>query len=281
MSTPTPATFDFADRRALIFGGAKGIGRAVALEFARRGADVAIADIDQRAAEDTAQAILAMGRRAVALSCDVCIDDSVRDAAMAAETALGALDIVVNNVGAILMGNPEDIPLEEWQRIFNLNFFSAVRSNDYFLPKMLQRGSGYIVNTASFAGLYPYAANRMPYVAAKAALIALTESLALYLLPKGIHVSCFCPGPVRTDVMLSMKNWSKNVAMRGPGSQFELLTADEAAVILADGMASQRIVIPSHEKVWDNLREHACSPDQFIKAQIARFDAGDAGLPTR
>lgn len=273
--------FAFKNKRALIFGGAKGIGRAIAMEFAKRGADVVIADIDRTSADETAQAIADAGSRALGLGCDVCSDESVRDTAAAAETAFGSIDIVVNNVGAILSGNPEDIPISEWQRIFNLNFFSTVRSNDYFLPKMLQRGGGYIVNTASFAGLYPYAANRMPYVAAKAAIIALTESLALYLLPQGIRVSCFCPGPVMTGVMQGMKTWSDNVEMRGPGSQFKLLCAEEAAIALANGMIEERIVIPTHEEVWETVREHAASPDQFIHKKIAQTARGDLGLPRR
>lgn len=273
--------FAFNNKRTLIFGGAKGIGRAIALEFARRGAAIAVADIDDGSANETAQAIIDAGGRAVGLACDVCRDESVRDVAIAAETALGEIDIVVNNVGAILSGNPEDIPIDEWQRIFNLNFFSTVRSNDYFLSKMLQRGSGYIVNTASFAGLYPYAANRMPYVSAKAAVIALSESLALYLHPQGIRVSCFCPGPVMTGVMQGMKTWSDNVAMRGPGSQFKLISAEDAAAALAQGMIEERIIIPTHEEVWETIREHAASPDQFIRNKIAQFARGDLGLPRR
>lgn len=273
--------FNFENKRTLIFGGAKGIGRAIALEFARRGAEIAIADIDSDSADETAKTIVDAGGSAVSLTCDVCSDESVRDTAMAAEKAFGEIDIVVNNVGAILSGNPEDIPIGEWQRIFNLNFFSTVRSNDYFLPKMLQRGSGYIVNTASFAGLYPYAANRMPYVSAKAAVIALTESLALYLLPQGIRVSCLCPGPVMTGVMQGMKTWSDNVAMRGPGSQFKLLTAEDAATALANGMNEERIIIPTHEEVWETVREHAASPDLFIHSKIAQFARGDLGLPRR
>ena len=147
--------FIFEKKNALIFGGAKGIGRAIALKFAQLGADIAVADIDYPSAEATAASIAELDRRALAISCDVCSDDSMRNTATMAEYGLGNIDIVVNNVGAILSGNPEDIPMAEWQRIFDLNFFSMVRSNELFLPKMLQRGNGYIVNTASFAGLYP------------------------------------------------------------------------------------------------------------------------------
>ena len=69
--------------------------------------------------------------------------------------------------------------------MFNINFFGVVRANAVVLPKMLQRGEGYIVNTASFAGLYPFATNRMPYAASKAALVSMSENMALYLKPKG------------------------------------------------------------------------------------------------
>jgi len=271
----------FENSRALIFGGAKGIGRAMAIEFARRGAHVAVADIDHACAEETARTIVAAGGVAVGLHCDVTSDKSMREAVSEAESRIGASDIVVNNVGVILSGNPEDIPLEEWQRVIDLNLFSVIRSNAIFLPKMIARGSGHIVNTASFAGLYPYATGRIPYVASKAAVIALSESLALYLIPQGIRVSCFCPGPVLTGVMQGMKTWSDNLAMRGPGSQFGLMSAEAAAVVLADGMVQDQIVIPTHAEVWDVVREHAESPDRFIHKKIAQFASGESGLPKR
>lgn len=271
----------FTNRRALIFGGAKGIGRAIAIEFAQRGAHVAVADIDLASAEETAAAIVVAGGVATSLHCDVTSDDSVRDTAIAAENAIGDIDIVVNNVGVILSGNPEDIPIAEWQRVINLNLFPVIRSNAVFLPKMIARGSGYIVNTASFAGLYPYATNRMPYVASKAAVVALSESLALYLIPQGIRVSCFCPGPVLTGLTQGMKTWSDNIAVRGPGTQFKLMLAEESAVVLANGMAEGKIIIPTHEAVWEVIREHAAAPDQFIHKKIDEFARGDSGLPRR
>jgi len=270
----------FEGKRALIYGGAKGIGRAVAMEFARRGARVAIADIDVSGAEDAASAIDGSGARAVGIYCDVSGDLSVREAAVRAELALGEIDIVMNNVGAILNGNPEDIPLAEWERILSLNLLSVVRSNAVFVPKMLARGGGHIVNTGSFAGLYPYAASRMPYVAAKAGVIALSESMALYLQPRGIRVSCLCPGPVMTNVMDSMKTWSTDAAMRGPGSNLSVKTVEAVAVTLADGMRDGKIIIPSHEEVWETLRSHAENPDGFIRQKIDEFASGDDGKPS-
>jgi NAD(P)-dependent dehydrogenase (short-subunit alcohol dehydrogenase family) len=269
----------FSGKTALIYGAAKGIGRAVALEFARRGARVAVADIDLAEAEETAQLIAAGGGKAAALRCDVTSDASVREAAVAAEIALGAVDIVMNNVGGIVHGNPEDIPISEWQRILDLNLMPVVRSNAVFLPKMLARGAGFIVNTASFAGLYPFATTRMPYAAAKAGVIALSESLALYLEPQGIRVSCLCPGPVMTNVMAGMKTWTAGVEMRGPGSTLDIKTVETVATTLADGMEAGRIIIPTHDEAWDTLARHGADPDGFIRSKIEEFARGDHGRP--
>ena len=273
------ATFSFEQRRALVYGAARGIGRAVALEFARRGASVAVADIDESGAEEAAQAIAAAGGEAIGIACDVTRDDSVRAAAELAEQRLGEIDIVMNNVGVILSGNPDDIPVAEWQRILDLNLLSAVRGTAAFLPRMVARGHGYIVNTASFAGLYPYATNRIPYAAAKAAVVAMTEGLALYLLPLGVRVSCLCPGPVATRVSEGIKSWSAGAVLRGPGSQFRLMTPDEVAAVLADGMRDGRVLIPSHESVFDVMREHAAAPDRFLHEKLAAFARGENGLP--
>ena len=271
----------FAGKNVLIYGGGRGIGRACALEFARRGARLALADMDTDGAAKTAEEIEISGGAAVSMRCDVTQDQSVRDAAEAAERGIGAIDIVMNNVGKLVTGYPEDVPISEWQRILDLNLMPIVRSNEVFLKRMIARGSGHIVNTASFAGLFPYGANRMPYVAAKASVVALTESMALHLIPKGVNVSCFCPGPVMTNVMEGVKNWSPDAPMLGPGSQFVLKTAEEAATALADGMEAGRILIPTDELALEEVRRHGADPDAFIRDKLAQFAAGDFGLITR
>ena len=269
----------FAGSNALIYGAAKGIGQAVAFEWARRGAKVAVADLDEAAAQDTAGAINEVGGQAIAIATDVLIEESVRAAADAATSAFGAIDIVMNNVGGMLNGHPEDIPLGEWQRIMDLNYFSAVRGIQLFMPKMLDRGRGHIVNTASFAGLYPYAAGRIPYAAAKAAVIAMSESLAIYLQPKGVRVSCLTPGPVLTGVADSMTSWTSDCPMRGPGSELELRLVGDVANALANGMRDGKILIPTDEKAWGVIQRWAASPDAFIQSKIDEFARGDNGLP--
>ena len=103
----------FAGANALIFGGAKGIGRCVSLEWARRGARVAVADLAEAAAAETVAEIEAAGGVAIAIAANVMSDTSVAAAAQAAEAALGEIDIVMNNVGSMLNGHPEDIPFAE------------------------------------------------------------------------------------------------------------------------------------------------------------------------
>ena len=113
----------FAGASAIIFGGAKGIGKAVALEWARRGARVAVADLDLDASRETAAEIAGEGGEAIGLACDVLSQASMETAARDAQAAFGPPDIVMNNVGAILNGHPLDIPDEEGRRGFELNYF--------------------------------------------------------------------------------------------------------------------------------------------------------------
>lgn len=269
----------FADAHALILGGAKGIGQAIAREFSRRGARLSVGDIDLAAAEETAASIRVSGGEAQALSVDVLSTSSIADGVAQAEAGFGRIDMLLNNVGAILNGHPEDVPAEEWERIGELNYGAVVRGVRAVLPAMLARGSGHILNTASFAGMYPYAASRIPYGAAKAAVISLTQNLALYCEPKGIRVCCLVPGPVITGIGATMTSWTADAPMRGPGGHLPLLTAEVAAKRFADGIRDGRILIPSDEALWEILQSWAADPDAFIRAKIAAIARGDLGLP--
>lgn len=266
------ADFPFAGSTALIFGGAKGIGRAVAMEWARRGARVAVADIDEAACAEAAAEIARDGGSATPLCADVLSDASINEAVQATEAAFGPIGILMANVGAMLNGHPEDIPFAEWQRIMDLNYFGAVRSIGRLLPDMLARGSGHIVTTASFAGFYPYAASRIPYAASKAAILSLTQNLALYAEPKGVRASCLIPGPVATGILASMTSWTPDCPMRMPGKGLAVKTVEETATTLSDGMRDGAILIPSDEKAWDFVREWADGPDAFIRAKIREFE---------
>jgi NAD(P)-dependent dehydrogenase (short-subunit alcohol dehydrogenase family) len=269
----------FRGKVALIFGSGQNIGRAIAREFARRGAAVAVADINTEGARETAQLIRDAGGAAIAIACNVTDSDAIRAAADATVAQLGEPDIVMNNAGVLHSGYPEDIPLAEWERMFAVNFFAMVRSNEVFLPRMIARGSGWVVNTASFAGTYPFALNRIPYAASKAAVLSMSQNLALHLAPKGVRISCLIPGPVMTDSIGSMPTFSGDMPMVGPGKHLRVKSQEEAATILADGMAAGRMMIPTDEALWESLKEWAPDPDAFIHAKVKAIASGDSGRP--
>ncbi len=173
---------DLQGKVAVITGAASGIGLATARSLSRRGTHVVAVDLNATA--EIAADISSHGTAAVAHTADVSLPnafDDIRDDALA---RFGRVDIVMNNVGVLTNGLPENIPVVEWQRIFDVNLMSVIRSNETFLPLLLGQGDGHIVNTSSFAGLYTYSYDRMPYAASKAAIVQITEALAIYLRPK-------------------------------------------------------------------------------------------------
>lgn len=269
----------FNNKNALIIGAGQNIGRRVAQEWARRGASVAVADMDAAGAEETCEILRKMGAKSLAVQCDVRDEASVRATIDEAESALGPLDIHMNNAGILSGGNPEDLPLDEWQRMFDVNLFGMVRANNILVPRMIERGTGHIVNTASFAGLYPFAASRVHYAASKAAVLSMSENLALYLMQFGIKVSCLCPGPVMTTSIHGMKHFSEDYVMRAPGSHLFVKSQQETATVLSDGMEQGKIIIPTHEEAWVTLDEVAKDRDAFIAKKHTEFLAGNFGKP--
>ena len=181
-------------RVVVITGGGSGIGRATALAFAREGAIPVIADVDVDRAEAVEREARELGVEAAAVPCDVTSDDdfaALRDVTL---ERFGRVDIVMNNVSIIPIGRPETLPMDAWQRSIDVNLLSVVRSLHVFLPMLLEQGSGHVVNTASTAGLFAYAFERLPYTATKAAVVGMSEALALYLRPEGHRRELPVPG---------------------------------------------------------------------------------------
>ena len=185
---------------AVVTGGASGIGRATALEFARRGADVVVADIHEERLAETVAAIDALGRRALAVRCDVTSDADVEHLAAVAFDTFERVDIVMNNAGVAVLGPPHRVEMGEWERILQVNVLGLVRGVRAFAPAMVERGSGYIVNTASIAGIWAYTWDAAPYITSKFAAYGYSEALVRSLGPLGIGVSVLCPGLVTTNL---------------------------------------------------------------------------------
>ena len=253
---------------AIVTGAASGIGLACARALSARGAHVMAVDLNATA--ELAADIASHGSDAAAHATDVSVPDAfvaVRDFAL---RQFGRVDIVMNNVGVLTNGLPEDIPITEWQRIIDTNLMSVVRSNDVFLPLLLGQGEGHIVNTSSFAGLFTYSYDRMPYAASKAAIVAMTEALAIYLRPKNIGVTLLCPGPVLTNIANNLPRFGRGAPMRLPGDDFELLDPAKVGELVADAILTNRFFLPTHTGVLELLRRRAADWDAFIDYQISR-----------
>jgi NAD(P)-dependent dehydrogenase (short-subunit alcohol dehydrogenase family) len=191
---------DPADKVALVTGAASGIGRGTALALARAGADLVLADVNERRLVEARKEIAALGRRVLAIRCDVSSDEDVEQLAEQAFAAMGRVDILMNNAGVVLRGALEQISIADWRWAFEINVLGVTRGLHAFLPHMLARGSGHIVNTASIAGLVALTGEGAPYIASKFAVVGLTEALALYARPRGIGVSLLCPARVQSNL---------------------------------------------------------------------------------
>src|SRR5262249_29289434 len=151
--------------------------------------------------EETRAALTALGRRALAVHCDVAQDADVERLGEAALSAMGRVDVLMNNAGVVLRGALEQIPMADWGWSSGITFLGVLLGIRTFLPHMLERGSGYIINTGSVAGLIALTGEGAPYVASKFAVVGLSEALALYARPRGIGVSVLCPGSVDTNLL--------------------------------------------------------------------------------
>lgn len=261
------------DKVAVITGAGSGIGAAIATSLAARGSHIVAVDIDPDRLAKTTTALAPFGVKTVACVADIAHPDAFTDIGDTTVTQLGHVDVVVNNVGVLTNGLPQDIPVSEWQRILDINLMSVVRSNAAFLPVLLDQGSGHIVNTASFAGLFTYSYDRMPYAATKAAIIQITEGLALYLRPKNIGVTLLCPGPVLTNIAANVRTFGVGAPLRTPGDHFELLLPETVGELVAEAILSNRFFVPTHPQVVEELRHRVDDWDRYLDAQIARGPA--------
>ena len=257
-----------AGKVAIITGAASGIGRATASALAKRGARIVVADLDSDGADTAAAAIDAAGGQAAGVRCDVTADNAFDDVKSFALDRFGAVDVVMNNVGGLTRGRPEYLPIHEWRRVLDLNLMSVVRSNATFLPLLIEQGHGHIVNTASFAGLFSYSYDRLPYAAAKAAVVQLSEGLRLYLRPMGIGVTVLCPGPVATNIIASLPpTFGPELPVRGPGEQFAILMAETVGEQVAAAIVNDTFMLYTHPQVRDILVDRASDWNSFIDRQ--------------
>jgi NAD(P)-dependent dehydrogenase (short-subunit alcohol dehydrogenase family) len=187
-------------KRALITGGASGIGRATALLFAREGAAVAVVDLDEVGGQAVVREIANNGGQAIFVRCDVSQAADCQHAVQQTVDKLGGLDILFNNAGIIRRATVIDTTEEEWDRVMAVNVKSIFLLSKYAIPVMAQAGGGVIINTASGWGLVG-GRKAVSYCASKGAVVNMTRAMALDHGQQNIRVNCICPGDTDTGML--------------------------------------------------------------------------------
>jgi len=191
---------ELVGKKAIITGGASGIGRAAALLFASAGAAVMIADIDDQGGEAVVKKIHAGGGEGIYVHCDVTKAEDCQRTVQKTINSFGGVDILFNNAGIVQRASVIDTTEEQWERVMAVNVKSIFLMSKYTIPHMVQAGGGVILNTSSGWGLVG-GRDAVSYCASKAAVVNLTKAMALDHGAQNIRVNCICPGDTDTPML--------------------------------------------------------------------------------
>ena len=193
----------FEGKIAVVTGGASGIGRGIAQALAGEGAHVVVADVDEPAARDTAEALRGHGVRSLAVRTDVRETASVDALAAAALEEFDGVDLLINNAGVYLGGEMRDVTEDDWRFVLDVNLDGVFHVGQTFSRILREQGrGGHIVNTASVGGFVSYGGG-LAYAVSKFGVVAYSEAMRADLEPEGIGVSTLCPGPIDTNLAAS------------------------------------------------------------------------------
>ncbi|AVO39463.1 SDR family oxidoreductase [Pukyongiella litopenaei] len=241
---------ELKDKIIVVTGAAGGIGRAMALRFAREGAShVVCTDLNGPGAEATAAEIGGTGLRV-----DVASETEIAALIERVETETGPIDLFCSNAGVLAAGGVE-IPNEDWQRLWDINVMSHVWAARHLVPRMATRGGGYLLNTASAAGLLNQVGSA-PYGVTKHAAVGLAEWLAMTYGDDGIKVSVLCPQAVRTDMTRGHEDHV--AAIDG------MIEPDSVAEACVQAIRDETFLVLPHPEVLGYLRNKAENYDRWI-----------------
>jgi NAD(P)-dependent dehydrogenase (short-subunit alcohol dehydrogenase family) len=251
---------DLPGKVAVVTGSGNGIGEAIAKRFAAAGAKVLVTDVEPESVRRVATEIGALG-----LATDITVESNVQMAAALAEERLGPVDIWHSNAGLSgprAAGELQDDQL--WDAMWRLHVMSHLYAARAVLPSMLERGDGYLLATASSTAL-SLQVEKLAYSVTKRGALALSEWLAVTFRPKGIKVSCVCPGAVLTRMLTG--------DLLGPGSPAlaNARTPEQVAEIVIHGIRDERFLIVTNPGEEEVLSEKAADYDAWIDAKFKSF----------
>ncbi len=259
---------DVEGKVAFITGGSSGIGRGIALAFARAGMHVVATGRRQSHLDEAAALFATAGLDVHVLQLDVTDADAVERAAAATEQRYGRVHVLVNNAGIGIIGPVSQAKQDDWDWIIDVNIKGVAHGLQAFLPRIRSHGEGgHIVNTASMGGLLPVSAGL--YCLTKAGIIALSETLHIELAPENIGVSAYIPGPVHSNLGASSAARPDQYADSGypppppprdpdrPPPRLPYMSSEEAGERVLQGVRRNDLFILTHPEFRDGVRERA------------------------
>lgn len=236
----------------VVTGGASGIGAALVRRFAQEGAaGLVVADMNHDAAQAVADEV-----GGLAVRTDVSNEADVQALVAHATQRFGRVDVLCSNAG-IALGGGVDAPNADWQRIWEVNLMAHVYGARAVLPQMIERGEGYLLQTASAAGLLSHPDSAL-YAVTKHAAVSFAEWLSMNYGDKGIRVSCLCPQGVRTPMLMGPEGGRKSFLLEGS------VSAEQVADDVINAMRAERFLVLPHPEVHDYMRRKADDVDRWL-----------------
>ena len=233
---------ELQNKNCLITGAASGIGRSFALLLAKEGMNLFITDINVEGLEKVKAEIEELGATVYSDRCDVSKFEDFEIIAKKFYSQLGDVDLLINNAGIAIAGGIESLEIEDWKKVLDVNLMSIIYSNKVFVPRMLERGSGHIVNVSSGSGLFG-SSEPLPYITSKFAVVGLSEALFSRLKPAGINVSVIVPTIIRTNIWNTSEIKTSPKLLEDFGMEkIEKIYEELIGQISKSGMSSNRAV---------------------------------------